>query len=232
MGTLIFHILIFSAFVLADIDRKGVVKEEAILIEFPDIISEPEIIKPEEAEQEQNEQSSTEREINNRTNVASNRTATENTTESTDDFFDDDYLKELEAAQKLVSDVNNQLSKEVVDLGDIEMPVENTEGMDPDSIKNVIYAGESNIVYYLDNRHHVELPVPVYLAQGGGTVIVDIKVNRSGKVIEAIARKNNQIRDKQVLLYAQEAAKRTIFNSDNSAPIAQKGTIHYTFVAQ
>lgn len=224
--------MVFSAFLLADIDRKGLVKEEAIVIEFPDIIPEPEIIEPETPEQEQNDQAPSQRQINNRTNVASNRMATENTTESTDDFFDEDYLRELEAAQKLASDVSNQLSKEVVDLSDIEMPVENTEGMNPDSIKNVVYAGESNIVYYLDNRHHVELPVPVYLAQGGGTVIVDIKVNRSGRVTEALARKNSKIRDKQVLLYAQEAAKRTIFNLDNSAPVNQKGTIHYTFVAQ
>jgi hypothetical protein len=230
MGTLVFHILLFAAFLLNEVDIKGNVKEEAILIEFPDIIPEPEV--EEESSEEKQEVRPDNQTYNNRSNIASNQTATENTTKSADEFFDDEYLKELEAAQKLVSDVNNQLSKEVVDLSDIKMPVETTEGMDPDSIKNVIYTGESNIIYFLENRYHLRLPVPVYLAQGGGTVTVDIKVNQSGKVTEAVARENNSIGDKQILLYAQEAASRTEFNSDRTAPASQKGTIQYTFVAQ
>ena len=200
------------------------------MIEFPDILQELEIEEPEDKQEQQPEPSS--ENINTRTNVASNRMATENTTQSADEFFDDEYLKELEAAQKLSSDVNKNLSKEVVDLSDIKMPVETTEGMDPDSIKNIIFTGESNIVYYLENRHHISIANPVYLSHGGGTVIVDIKVNQSGRVTEAKARKNNAIKDKQILLYAQEAASRTYFNMDNSAPATQSGTIHYTFVAQ
>ncbi len=232
MGTLVFHILLFTAFLLADIDKKGNIKEEVILIEFPDNIPEPELPEEEREQQEEQQQQAPAPTVNNRTNLASNRSARENTTTSKDEFFDNEYLKEVEAAQKLSSSVSNNLSKDVVDLSEIKMPVETTEGMDRDSIKNVIYAGESNIVYYLENRYHVSLPVPVYLAQGGGTVIVDIKVNRDGTVVDATARKNNSIRDQQIFLYAQEAAARTIFNKDNAAPALQKGTIHYTFVAQ
>ncbi|AHW62217.1 hypothetical protein SAMN05444285_101147 [Draconibacterium orientale] len=232
IGTLVFHILLFSAFLLADVNRKGIVKEEEILIEFPAEMLESEIIEPETAEEESTDQPDNEQTTNTRTNVASNRSATENTTTSTDEFFDDDYLKEVEAAKQLVSNVNKNLAKETVDLSDIEMPVETTEGMDRDSIKNVIYAGESNIVYYLENRYHLRLPVPVYLSQGGGTIIVDIVVNRQGEVIEAEPRDDRSIRDKQLFAYAKEAATRTVFNSDNSAPARQKGTIQYTFVAQ
>lgn len=232
MGTLVFHILLFSAFLLSDVDIKGNVKEEAILIEFPDILSEPEILEEETENQEESQPQNTNDNINDRSNLASNRTATENTTKSADEFFDDSYLEELEAAKQLVSDVNNNLSKEIVDMSDIKMPVETTEGMDPDSIKNIIYTGESNIIYELVNRYHISLPVPVYLSQGGGTVIVDISVNRGGKVTEATARKNSAIRDQQILLYAQEAASRTVFNTDQSAPSAQKGKIQYTFIAQ
>ncbi len=231
IGTLIFHILLFSTFLLADVDIKGNVKEEAILIDFPEEMLEPEIVEP-ETEDENTEQTNSEETTNTRTNVASNQSARENTTTSTDEFFDDDYLKEVEAAKQLVSNVNKNLAKETVDLSDIEMPVETTEGMDRDSIKNVIYAGESNIVYYLENRYHLRLPVPVYLSQGGGTVIVDITVNRQGKVVEAEPRDNGSIRDKQLFAYAKEAATRTVFNSDNTAPARQKGTIQYTFVAQ
>lgn len=233
MGTLVFHILVVLFFLIADVNRKGSVKEESLSIEFPDVL--PDLKETEKEVQEQetsNEQSPTDLENKNRTNTASNQLASKNTTTSVEKFFDDEYLKEIEAAKHLVSDVSNQLSKKIIDIGDIKMPVESTEGMEPDSIKNVIYAGESNIAYYLDNRYHVRLPNPLYLAQGGGKVIVDIVVNRHGIVVEAIPRKNNKIRDKQVFLYAKEASLRTVFNADPSAVPEQKGTIHYTFIAQ
>jgi hypothetical protein len=104
--------------------------------------------------------------------------------------------------------------------------------MDRDSIENVVYTGESNIVYYLENRYHVSLPIPVYLTQSGGLIVVDIAVNRQGRVIEAEPRENPSIRDDQIYLYAKAAATRTIFNADPDAPNPQKGTIHYTFVPQ
>lgn len=230
MGTLIFHILLFSVFLLADIDRKGTVHEEELLVEFPDVLTEPE---PEDETTEQegepltNEVSAALSENqSNRTNIASNRLA------QAEEFFDEDYMREVEAARQLVSDVNNQLSKEKVNLDDIKMPVQTTEGMDRDSIENVVYTGESNIVYYLENRYHVSLPIPVYLTQSGGLIVVDIAVNRQGRVIEAEPRENPSIRDDQIYLYAKAAATRTIFNADPDAPNPQKGTIHYTFVPQ
>ena len=233
IGTLVFHIIVVSAFLLVDVDRKGSVKEDILLIEFPDILPELEETIDEVQEQESSdEQSSNDLDNMNRTNAASNQLASQNTTTSADEFFDDEYLKEIEDAKRLVSDVSNQLSKEIVDIVDIEMPVETTEGMEPDSIKNVIYSGESNIVYYLENRYHLRLPIPLYLAQGGGKVVVDIIVNKQGKVIEAVARRNNSIRDEQMFLYARAAALRTVFNTEVSAPAKQKGSIHYTFIAQ
>jgi hypothetical protein len=230
MGTLLFHILLFSAFLLADIDRKGTVQEEELLIEFPDVLPEPEL--EEESPEQEGEPLTNEAAAplaqtqSNRTNIASNRMA------QSDELFDEDYMREVEAARQLVDDVNNQLSKETVDLEDIEMPVETTEGMDPETIENVVYTGESNIVYYLENRYHQRLPIPVYLAQTGGVVIVDIAVNRKGRVIEAEPRKNPAIRDEQIYLYAKAAASRTVFNADPDAPNPQRGTIHYTFVSQ
>lgn len=232
MGTLIFHILLFSFFLLADVNRKGEVREEELVIEFPEmLLPEQEIIEEIQERQEgeplTNQASSGLAQTqSNRTTVASNRMA------QNDEFFDEDYLREVEAAKQLVSDVNNQLSKEKVNLDDIEMPVQTTEGMDPESIENVVYTGESNIVYYLENRYHVRLPIPVYLAQSGGLIVVDIAVNRQGRVVEAEPRKNSNVRDEQLYLYAKAAATRTVFNADPDAPNPQRGTIHYTFVAQ
>lgn len=210
---------------------KGNVKEEVILIEFPEIVPEPEeVVK--DTEEPGNENVADNRNQNNLTNAASNRLSTQNITKSSKEFFDDNYLKEVEAAKQLRSNVKNQLSKEIVDINDIKMPVETTDGMDPDSIKNKIFAGESNIVYYLENRYHVSLPIPVYLTQGGGKVIVDISVNQQGIVTQAQPRIDKNIRDEQIFLYAKAAALRTVFNADSKAPATQKGTIHYTFVRQ
>ncbi len=231
IGTLAFHILLVLTFLLADVDMKGNVKEEEIIIEFPDIDPEPEeLVESETPQQEDvpnNPSSQNFEPQSQRTNRASNKSSS-----TTDEFFDEDYMNEVEAARQLSADVDNQLSKERIKIEDIEMPVETTEGMNPDSIKNIVYTGESNIEYYLENRYHLKLPIPVYLAQGGGKVVVDISVDRNGRVVEATARKNKSVRDQQIFTYAEVAASRTIFNSDPNAPGIQKGTIQYSFVAQ
>lgn len=104
--------------------------------------------------------------------------------------------------------------------------------MTREEIENEVYSGESNIVYYLENRYHLRLPIPVYLAQSGGVVIVDITVDRNGRVTQANPRSNPSIRDELIYIYAKAAASRTVFNTDQNAPNPQKGTIHYTFIAQ
>ena len=229
MGTLLFHILLIAAFLFAEVDMKGNIKEEPLVIEFPDILPEEEKI-PEEIIQE-NLDSKNET-VNNLTNTASNKLAVKENITSKDKFFDDEYLKEINAAKNLVSDVNNQLAKEKLKIEDIKMPVESTEGMNPDSIKNIVYTGESNIIYYLENRYHVSLPIPVYLAQGGGKIVIEINVDRQGRVVNANLAAGQKNRDQQIVMYAQTAALKTLFNADPKAPAIQKGTIHYNFVAQ
>jgi len=231
IGTLLFHIFVFSAFLIAEVKIKGNIKEEPVLIEFPDILPEKE---DNVSEKENTEELSVpeNKSGNNLTNAASNRLSIKNNTSTTDKYFDDNYLKEVNDAKKLVSNVNSQLSKEKVKLEDIKMPVETTEGMNPDSIKNIIYTGESNIVYYLENRYHQSLPIPVYLTHGGGKIIIEIVVDRQGNVIQATPIPGQKIRDEQIIEYAQTAALRTVFNSDPKAPQNQKGTIHYNFIAQ
>lgn len=232
IGTLVFHILLVSTFLLADVDMKGNVREEILLIEFPELPPEPENIEKEIEEQESKQANEDMDNLNSPTNTASNQLASQNTTKSAEEFFDDDLQKEIDEAKRLSSTASSQLAKKVVDIEDIKMPVETTEGMEPDSIKNVIYSGESNIEYFLENRYHVSLPNPLYLAHGGGKVIVDIEVNNQGVVVKASPQKNRKIRDENVFIYAKTAALRTVFNIDETAPTPQKGSIHYSFIAQ
>lgn len=225
MGTLLFHIMIVALFILAEMDLKREMVEDAILIEFP-VVPEEEL--PAEAAQAEQQSSSAEPV----TNTPSAATRLPGQVARRESFFDEAYQQEIDQARRLVSDVSNQLSKEIPDLSKIRMPEQITEGMDRDSIKNVIFTGDSNIEYHLDNRYHLRLPYPIYLARGGGTVIVDIEVNRQGRVITATPRRNSVVTDEQIYYYAQAAAQRTLFNADNLAPNPQRGTIRYTFKAQ
>ncbi len=228
MGTLIFHILLVSSFLLADVNLKGKAKEEPVIIEFADLEDvQPEL--PKETEKEDENQPSSEN-IKAAQQSRSNRAVNDAATK--DPFFDKEYQREIAEAQKLVADVNKQLSKKIPEAKQFEMPEETTEGQNPDSISNTIFSGESNIHYSLENRYHVRLPVPVYLAQGGGTVVVDIWVSQAGKVIKAEIRRTVNGHDPMLPEYALQAASRTIFNADRLAPSPQKGTITYTFVPQ
>lgn len=228
MGTLLFHILIVGVFLLAEMDLKREMYEEAIIIEFP--IEMPDEVDIQETPQELSPQ--TPANLSTRSNIPSASGRLPSQASSRESFFDESYQNEIENARKLEADVNNQLSKEIPDMSKIKMPEQVTDGINPDSIKNSIYTGDSNIEYHLDNRYHVRLPIPIYLTRGGGTVTLDIAVNRQGRVVSATPRRNNSVTDEQIYLYAQAAAQRTLFNPDSNAPNIQNGTIRYTFVAQ
>ena len=228
MGTLIFHILLVAGFLVAELNLTiKIEKEEAILLDFTAPEIEEKILEREKSP-EKNEAS--DNSARNNQSSGSNRAVNE--ASKKDKFFDANYNRDMEEAKKLVADVNKQLSKKVAPAKKFEMPEETTEGQDPDSIKNVVYSGKSNIHYFLENRYHLRLPIPVYLARGGGTITVDIQVDRSGKVIKAEAKAAKNLNDPMLPVYAVQAAERTVFNSESKAPAIQRGTITYKFVAQ
>ena len=228
MGTLVFHILLVAGFLVAELNLNvKIEKEEPILLDFA-VPEEKEKIP--EPEKKQDFNATSDQSNNNEQNAGSNRAV--NDAQKKDKFFDASYNRDIEEAQKMVADVNKQLSKKAPPVKKFEMPEANTEGQDPDSIKNIIYSGKSNIHYSLENRFHVRLPIPVYLAKGGGLITVDIQVDRSGKVIKAEARPTKNINDPMLPIYATQAADRTLFNSESKAPAVQRGTITYKFVAQ
>jgi len=230
MGTLIFHILLVAGFLVAELrlDVKTE-KEEAILLDFTALVEKEKIQEP-ELEKNQDKKTVSDQSYRNEQGYRSSRAV--NDALKQDKFFDDSYKHDIEDAKKMVADVNKQLSQKVPPIKKFEMPEATTEGQDPDSIKNVVYSGKSNIHYSLGNRFHVRLPIPVYLAKGGGVITVDIQVDRTGKVIKAEVRPANTITDPMLPIYATQAAERTIFNSESKAPSVQKGTITYNFVAQ
>lgn len=232
MGTLVFHILLVASFLLAEVNMTvKIEKEEAILVDFalPEAMEMEETPKTEK-EKQQDQNTASDQSMKSNQQSGSNRAV--NDAVKKDKFFDESYQRDMEQAQKMVADVNKQLSKKIPSIKKFEMPVATTEGQDPDSIKNIIYSGKSNIHYFLENRHHVRLPIPVYLAKSGGEIKVEIHVDREGRVIKAETRSSKTTGDPMLKEYAIQAAERSVFNADPKAPSIQKGTITYHFVAQ
>ena len=231
--TLIFHIIVLIVLLTSNLEYGKKSVEENILLEFPvEEIKLPEPQKEQQPETADPLQQGSNQMLSNRGVNDASKDAAKASSRSNDPFFDKAYDKEIEDAKQLVSDVNKTLAKKIPKIGDIRMPEDNTEGKTREEVKQSNFKGKSNIHYFLENRYHSRLPIPVYLAEGGGEVIVDIIVARDGRVLSADPRVNPKITDLAILAYAKQAAEKTWFNNDASAPEKQKGTITYQFVAQ
>lgn len=108
------------------------------------------------------------------------------------------------------------------------------EHYEGEKIENRKVRGNVTVSYSLSApvRHAVKMPVPAYMCEGGGEVIVNIVVNPSGEVVDcrvddALSARNNCLREA-----ALSKATLTLFNADSAAPARQKGTISYLFIAQ
>lgn len=227
MGTLIFHILLFGGLWISELNFKiKTEKEEIVLL---DMIIPPSEEKDVSDPNRQNEETTGQNQRGSQnmgTNLGVNDAYKKNK------YQDPSLQREIEDAEKMVDKVNKQLSKRIPQTQQYAMPEAVTEGQNPDSIKNTIYTGKSNIHYFLENRFHVRLPIPVFLAKSGGLITIDIQVDRDGKVIKAEARSSASNGDPMLPVYATQAAERTVFNSAPKAPAIQRGTITYRFVAQ
>ena len=93
--------------------------------------------------------------------------------------------------------------------------------------------GNSGISYSLSGRSVVgELKKPSYPGQETGKVVVEITVDKNGRVIAAVpGKRGSTTMDTRLLEAAKKAAMATRFNkvSDPNAAITQKGTITYDF---
>jgi len=93
----------------------------------------------------------------------------------------------------------------------------------------------TNITYYLKNRIEgiIGINNPVYVCQGGGTVVVNISVNRFGEVLSASVNSvQTNTKDKCLQEAAKNAALTSTFNEDLASETKQDGTISYNFVGQ
>lgn len=101
-----------------------------------------------------------------------------------------------------------------------------------DSLKSTFYSGESSVSYNLKDRFARHLPIPVFKCEFGGRVIVYIEVDQRGIVQRAQVDEDQSAMDLCLRDVAVDAALRSRFNANASAPSRQSGTITYNFVKQ
>lgn len=103
----------------------------------------------------------------------------------------------------------------------------------PDSDNYTKGLGGDGIGFNLNGRSPLHLPKPDFTILREGIVVVEITVDRNGKVISATAGgKGSTIADKTLWEAAKKAALESKFNTKGDAPERQIGTITYHFKLQ
>lgn len=90
--------------------------------------------------------------------------------------------------------------------------------------------GDSGIGFSLGGRKHIALPKPNDNSQAVGTVVIRIKVDKKGNVIDASYQaKGSNTTNSTLVQAAIQAAKKSKFEADLNASEEQFGTITYHF---
>ncbi|NJX15351.1 hypothetical protein [Tamlana crocina] len=90
---------------------------------------------------------------------------------------------------------------------------------------------KSTISYSLSNRKKVYIPIPVYLCEVDGKIVVNITVNASGEVTDAYLNTSSNSSNECLIEHALEYAKKSKFNADPSKS-SQIGSITFNFIGK
>lgn len=94
------------------------------------------------------------------------------------------------------------------------------------------FKGKTTSQAYMKDRKVIQSYNPQYMCRGGATVVVNIKIDQSGKVISSEIDAQSLDKDDCFQQAARRGALRTRFNRDMNAEKAQTGRIVYTFIPQ
>ena len=230
MGTLIFHLLLLIFLLSMEMSKVVVHIEMEIEMSAPDPQKQEKEQIEEKRKEEIREKTSDEEVERMLRSMAVNENVKEQSKsrEAKVEEYIDEIMEELDAGAdgryKPVRDKNYEL--------DSLQNARDKKEQELDSLKSTFYSGESSVSYNLKDRYARFLPIPVFKCETGGTVIVEIMVNRKGVVQKASVIAGKSQHDDCLWEVAVDAAKRSRFNEKSSAISMQEGTITYHFVKQ
>lgn len=90
---------------------------------------------------------------------------------------------------------------------------------------------KSSIRFSLANRSKIHIPIPVYLCEIDGKIVVNITVNSKGNVIDAYVNTSSTSSNECLIEHALDYAKQSQFSSDASKE-TQIGSITFYFIGK
>lgn len=90
---------------------------------------------------------------------------------------------------------------------------------------------KSTISFSLKGRKKIHIPIPVYLCEENGIIVVNITVNSKGAVTDAYVNTSSTSSNECLIGHALEYAKQSIFSADPSQP-SQIGSITFSFIGK
>ena len=137
-------------------------------------------------------------------------------------------VEDIKAAQQENSTLTASRNQEEKDNSSAFNSINNIVNKRLDSQQDAINNANKNssISYSLVDRSHTFLPVPIYLCERGGKIVVNITVNGEGEVVDAYINASSSSENGCLIDHALEYAREARFNRD-----AKKGFSirHYHF---
>ena len=91
--------------------------------------------------------------------------------------------------------------------------------------------GKSSISFSLVNRTKIHIPIPVYLCENNGRIVVNVTVNAKGQVTDAYVNTTSTSSNECLIEHALEYSKESVFSADASKP-TQIGSITFSFIGK
>lgn len=232
LGAISLHLMVVIAFLWFKLGEVEEMQKEQVLIEFNE-----EIISLEEKTTEKalspegygDVMPVLDRQILH--NIASNVSSKLDPEINTENY-EKQVLQELGISSLKAPGGDMQMEAQNPDENAIGQPVTTKTPQEDFYVPNVLRKDNTTVSYFLEGRWHSYIYIPTYKCQGGGTVILDIIINQSGKVLSAIISENKSTSDPCLREEAYRSATTAQFNVDSKASAKQLGTIAYVFLPQ
>lgn len=236
LGTVLFHLIIIVVCMATRLSIPRQQEETFIVIDPQDFLDES-IQEQTESEEPHMSDADIDKFLQSLTNVASNN-STNNTKYRNESpmseadmkaKYEEEFLRE-----KYGNDYDKNVNKTYEDYIDQNRLNNDNKSSASQSNPNHTATGKALVFVELENkdRGKAYIHVPVFTCYGGGTVVVDITINSSGKVVSAEIISSSVNSDGECLkTEAKNAALKSKFTKISGTK-TEKGKITYQFINQ